>query len=149
MGNRAVITTEDKTIGVYFHWQGGYDSVYPLLQYCSNFGIPSPEKNPVLGFGAIANIMRAFNTPTKQLFYIPSFVMDSLVDDVEINLYDRLDYDNHDNGVYIIKDWKIINRLYYEVPEQSGYDFIEMYKRYHTAFKKIKDLDEIFLRGLV
>ncbi len=146
MGNRAVITTEDKTIGVYFHWQGGYDFVYPLLQFCSDIGIPSPEKNPVLGFGAIANIMRAFNTPTKQLFYIPSFVMDSLVDDVEINLYERLDCDNHDNGVvYVIKNWKIIKRLFHECPEQVAYDFGEMYKRYHKAFKKIKNAEEMFL----
>lgn len=148
MGNRAVITTEDKTIGVYFHWQGGYDSVYPLLQFCSDIRIPSPEKNPVLGFGAIANIMRVFNTH-KTTFYIPSFVMDSLVDSVEINLFERLDCDNQDNGVYVIKNWKIIKRLFHKGPEQVGYDFDEMYKRYHISFRKIKDYDEIFLRGLI
>lgn len=27
MGNRAVITTEEKQIGVYLHWNGGRDSV--------------------------------------------------------------------------------------------------------------------------
>ena len=27
MGNRAVITTEEKKIGIYLHWNGGYDSV--------------------------------------------------------------------------------------------------------------------------
>ena len=30
MGNRAVITTEEKQIGIYVHWNGGY---YPLYFY--------------------------------------------------------------------------------------------------------------------
>jgi hypothetical protein len=34
MGNRAVITTEQKRIGVYLHWNGGLDSVEGFLTYC-------------------------------------------------------------------------------------------------------------------
>ncbi len=34
MGNRAVITTEDKQMGVYLHWNGGRDSVEAFLDYC-------------------------------------------------------------------------------------------------------------------
>ena len=34
MGNRAVITTENKKIGIYLHWNGGRDSVEAFLKYC-------------------------------------------------------------------------------------------------------------------
>ena len=38
MGNRAVITTEknfeNNGVGVYLHWNGGYDSVSAFLKYC-------------------------------------------------------------------------------------------------------------------
>ena len=34
MGNRAVITTRSKDIGVYLHWNGGRDSVEAFLKYC-------------------------------------------------------------------------------------------------------------------
>ena len=34
MGNRAVITTAEKRIGLYLHWNGGRDTVEPLLKYC-------------------------------------------------------------------------------------------------------------------
>lgn len=34
MGNRAVITTPDKNLALYLHWNGGRDTVEPLLKYC-------------------------------------------------------------------------------------------------------------------
>ena len=34
MGNRAVITTKERKIGLYLHWNGGRDTVEPLLKYC-------------------------------------------------------------------------------------------------------------------
>jgi hypothetical protein len=37
----------------------------------------------------------------------------------------HLDCDNGDNGVYIIKDWRIVGRLY-AYGEQYYYDFITM-----------------------
>lgn len=38
MGNRAVITTPDKKMGVYLHWNGGRDSVEPY-RVCG-FAVP-------------------------------------------------------------------------------------------------------------
>ena len=34
MGNRAVITTKERDLALYLHWNGGRDTVEPLLKYC-------------------------------------------------------------------------------------------------------------------
>lgn len=47
-------------------------------------------------------------------------------DSVGIDMYAYLDKDNGDNGVYVIKDWKIVNRLHYSGVEQKGYDLEEV-----------------------
>ena len=33
MGNRAVITTKERELALYLHWNGGRDTVEPLLRY--------------------------------------------------------------------------------------------------------------------
>jgi hypothetical protein len=45
MGNRAVITTEDKQLGVYVHWNGGRDSIEAFLLYCKIKGYRAPEND--------------------------------------------------------------------------------------------------------
>ena len=42
MGNRAVITTPERKIGLYLHWNGGRDTVEPLLRYCDLKGYRAP-----------------------------------------------------------------------------------------------------------
>ena len=36
MGNRAIITTRERKIGLYLHWNGGRDTVEPLLSGTAN-----------------------------------------------------------------------------------------------------------------
>lgn len=43
MGNRAVITTKERKIGLYLHWNGGRDTVEPLLKYCELQGYRPPS----------------------------------------------------------------------------------------------------------
>lgn len=43
MGNRAVIITPDKNLALYLHWNGGRDTVEPLLKYCELQGYRPPE----------------------------------------------------------------------------------------------------------
>ena len=43
MGNRAVITTRKRDLGVYLHWNGGRDSVEAFLEYCRLRGFRAPE----------------------------------------------------------------------------------------------------------
>lgn len=46
---------------------------------------------------------------------------------VGIGLYDNLDTDNGDNGVYVIEDWKIVDRLFFKNgKEQNEYQLSEM-----------------------
>ena len=94
MGNRAVITTEAKDIGVYLHWNGGRDSVEAFLLYCKLKGYRSPE-NDCYGWARLCQVIGNFFGGECS---------------VGIDKYDRLDTDNGDNGTYIIKDWQIVGK---------------------------------------
>lgn len=67
MGNRAVITTEDKKLGIYLHWNGGRDSVEAFLRYCDLRGFRPPNSDEY-GWArlcqVIANFMGAGASPS-------------------------------------------------------------------------------------
>lgn len=111
MGNRAVITTEDKKIGVYVHWNGGRDSIEAFLKYCELKGFRAPETD-CYGWARLCQVIANY------------FGGNGL--SIGIDRYEHLDTDNGDNGVYIIKDWKIIDRLYFTGTEQKKYDLDKM-----------------------
>ena len=115
MGNRAVITTEENYgessgLGVYLHWNGGRDSVQGFLEYCRLRSFRAPE-NDDYGWARLcqiaANFLGADGTSIG-------------IDDIT-----RLDMDNGDNGVYLIRDWKIVGRRHFDGEEQSSYDLNE------------------------
>ncbi len=114
MGNRAVITTDETCtngIGVYLHWNGGYDSVSAFLKYCELKGYRSPEKDSY-GWARLCQVIGNFFGGSYSL---------------GIDLCKNLDCANGDNGVYIIKDWKIIGRKFFNYNnEQNNYDLQEM-----------------------
>lgn len=111
MGNRAVITTNKNLneTGIYLHWNGGRDSVEAFLAYCDLKHYRKPE-NDSYGYAMLINV-------------ITNYFGDGLSCDV--GNCQHLDCDNCDNGVYIIKDWRIVNRIY-SYGEQYCYDFIAM-----------------------
>ena len=111
MGNRAVITTnkELNDTGIYLHWNGGRDSVEAFLAYCDLKHYRKPE-NDSYGYAMLVNV-------------ITNYFGDGLSCDV--GNCQHLDCDNYDNGVYIIKDWRIVDRLY-SYGEQYVYDFVSM-----------------------
>ena len=45
MGNRAIITTKKRDLGVYLHWNGGRDSVGAFLEYCELRGFRAPDSD--------------------------------------------------------------------------------------------------------
>lgn len=94
MGNKAVITTEAKDLGVYLHWNGGRDSVEAFLLYCKIKGYRAPE-NDCYGWARLCQVIGNFFGGEYS---------------VGIDRYDRLDTDNGDNGTYIIKDWQIVGK---------------------------------------
>lgn len=118
MGNRAVITTEDKKIGIYLHWNGGRDSVEAFLAYCREMHFRPPEKDSY-GFARLCQVIANF------------FGNDGL--SIGVDLFERLDFDNGDNGVYIIKNWEIIGREYFNGAEQQGHDFDGMLESIRKA----------------
>lgn len=113
MGNRAVITTSksknvknSRDIGIYILWNGGRDSVEAFLTYCKLKGYRSPSDDNY-GWAHLCQVICNY------------FSENSVRIDNCRNLY----CDNKDNGVYIIKGWKIVGRQYFNKTEQHAYDF--------------------------
>ena len=103
MGNRAVITTKNKDIGIYLHWNGGYDSVRAFLLYCKIKRFQTLEE------GGWANLAYVIGNYFKN------------IEEVEINTLNNLDCNNYDNGLYITEKWDIVGREYHTGPEQNEY----------------------------
>lgn len=112
MGNRAVITTRKdlRDIGIYLHWNGGRDSVTAFLLYCKIKGFRPPEQDNY-GWAYLCTI-------------IGNYFGDGL--SIGIDVANKLDYDNWDNGTYIIKDWEIVDRMYLHRREQDVYSLMDM-----------------------
>lgn len=108
MGNRCVITNKEKTRAIYQHWNGGRDSIEPLLRVAKLLGG---------GFDKLSEI---------------SFK----VFEGEEMSYEEADTDNGDNGVYIVNDdLEIIGREYQRYPEQREHDPLEMVLFIYLSFK--------------
>ena len=126
MGNRAVITTRSKDIGVYLHWNGGRDSVEAFLKQCKLKGYRPPELD-CYGWARLCQV-------------IGNFFGGEL--SIGIDKYDKLDKDNGDNGVYVIENWNIVDRLFISLPEQHEYDLIGMLKSINNAQPEKERLSE-------
>ena len=131
MGNRAVITTPEKDLALYLHWNGGRDTVEPLLRYCELQGYRPPTTD-CYGWARMAQVVSNFFGGSTS---------------VGIDKFSRLG-DQGDNGVYIIDGWKIVGRIEEEYDddynvigwrdfpasrEQREYDFNEMLRSFDEA----------------
>ena len=110
MGNRAVITTKEKRIGVYLQWLGGEDYVKPFLAYCKLKGHRSPEED-YYGWTRLCQVI------CNHVGCDPYIGLDE---------YSKLNCDNGDNGVYIIEDWEIVGRKFFRGIGQENNDFRRM-----------------------
>jgi hypothetical protein len=110
MGNRAVITTRKRNIGVYIHWHGGRDSVAPFLKYCELRGFIPPEEDGY-GWARFCQVVGNYFGGDISL---------------GIDTLDELDCDNRNNGVYCIENWKIVGREFFKGPEQNEHGFLSM-----------------------
>ena len=128
MGNRAVITTPEKRIGMYLHWNGGRDPVEPLLAYCDMQGYRPPSTD-CYGWARMAQV-------------VGNFFGGSL--SVGIDDYKRIKGAGDDNGVYVIDGWKIVERIepYEGFHEQLEYDFDEMLKAFDERMPEREQLGE-------
>ena len=114
MGNRAIIQTkesyENEGIGVYLHWNGGYDSVSAFLKYCELKGYRAPDHD-CYGWARLCQV-------------VGNFFGGGLSLGIDNFSKDAGEWQN--NGTYIIEGWKIVDRKYYDYAEQDNYDLIEM-----------------------
>lgn len=135
MGNRAVITSvngwRNGGVGIYLHWNGGRDSVEAFLEYCRLRGFRSVEDS--YGMARLCQI-------------ITNFFGGGL--SVGIGTLWHLDYDNGDNGLYVVNEkWEIVERYYTEGPEQDEIDRVEMLCAIDSAQPADDRLGEEFLRA--
>ena len=126
MGNRAVITTKEKKIGVYLHWNGGRDSVTAFLTYCKMKNYRTPERDNY-GWARLCQVIGNFFGGECS---------------IGIDEYNVLDTNNGDNGVYIIENWEIVDREFYNGAEQNNHDLLEMLKDINKCQPKQEQLTD-------
>lgn len=131
MRNRAVITTSrdndvsmSNDIGIYLHWNGGRDSVEAFLEYCKRRGFRSPDQD-CYGWARLCQV-------------IANFFGGDL--SIGIDKCCNLDCDNWNNGVYIIKNWEIVGRQYFQGTEQDRYNLEEMIREIDACQPEIDRL---------
>lgn len=112
MGDRAVITTKDKEVGIYLHWYGDVTSVTAFLTWCKLRGLRAPD---VQSYGwarlcqVVANFIedRTYRAALSLGDVAMAFSGLSLGVDRYENLVGAADWDN---GTYIIEGWDIVDR---------------------------------------
>lgn len=100
MGDRAIITTEDRRIGVYVHWDGSPDRICGFLAYCDLMGFRSPEIDNY-GWAQLIKIIGNYIDENRKS------------DGLSLGICrDIRDSDSPgDNGIYIIKDWAVQEQI--------------------------------------
>ena len=107
MGNRAIVKPEGKNIGVYLHWNGGFDSVTAFLKYC--------ELREFRSFDDSYGLARFCQVDGN-------FFGGDLSIGICGNIGESgMDAEGLDNGIYVVKDWKIVRRIG-ESYGHEGYD---------------------------
>ena len=124
MGNRAMIKGLGTNIGVYVHWNGGYDSVLAFTQYCKMKGYRSPEDDPSYGTARLVQVVANYFGGSCSVGVESMIGATVLTPEFVNELY-------LDNGIYEIENWEIVKHWNPDVikPEDEcheGYDLTEM-----------------------
>lgn len=126
MGNRAVIRMQGQETGIYLHYNGGYDTVKPLLDVAKEYGIRGDD----YGIARLAQIMGNFFGGTLS---------------IGVATLENLDQENGDNGTYVIdENFNIVERLYFKGREQSNWNYEEMkahIKSINDQFFKVSEVN--------
>ncbi len=138
MGNRAVITTrkdlDENGLGLYMHWNGGYDSVRPILDYCRIRGFRAPDEDDY-GYARLAQIVCNF--------------MGGDGYSVGVGRLDRLDMNNGDNGTYVLEGWRVVERLHYSGEEQNEYDYDKFIMNLDECQPESQKIGDKMIHGLL
>ena len=111
MGDRAVITTEDRKMGIYLHWDGDITSVTAFLTWCKLRGIRAPEDDNY-GWARLCQVVAnyiegAYYDGARRVGNERTFSGLSVGVDRYENIKGSADWNN---GTYIIKGWDIVGR---------------------------------------
>ena len=130
MGNRCVILNKDKTKGIYQHWNGGRDSIEPLLKVAKEEYELNKDSFDFEPFNAVLEVSeKVFEGDVLDLNSIKSF-------------------DVGDNGVYIVDNkFKIVGREDFSGEEQDSHNpkRMELYisLSYHLGGVKTEVMEKI------
>ena len=114
MGNRAVIHFQGSSVGMYVHWNGGRDTIEPMLEVAKEYELRADY--------GLARLLQMFG----------NFMGGTL--SMGVGELERLDCDNCDNGVYVIDSkFNIVDRQYMRNPEQSQHDPEEIKQAFRDA----------------
>jgi hypothetical protein len=101
MGNRAVITFapySGQNVGVYVHWNGGRPSIEGYLKACRDLGYRTPGEDRSYAMARLIGVITTFHDGGLS---------------VGVDICDRLDTNNLDNGTYLIGDsWEIVGKAF-------------------------------------
>lgn len=138
MGNRALITGKNSTVGIYLHWNGGMDSVVPFLKYASfhtSLGLGREARDG--GLSTLVTIIDNFLGLGSATITV-------------VNPEYLEDYNPGDNGIYVVNEnWDIIQRIDAPAVEQNGHDFNEMLEAIDEAQPENTQLGKKFLESKV
>ena len=129
MGNRCVILSQDRTKAIYQHWNGGRDSIEPLLQIAKEEYELDKDSFDFEPFNAVLEV-------SKKAFDGELLTLDS---------YENINVG--DNGVYIVDNkFKIVGREDFSGEEQDSHNpkrmelFISL--SYHLGSVKAESIME-------
>ena len=125
MGNRCVILSQDRTKGIYQHWNGGRDSIEPLLQIAKEEYELNKDNFDFEPFSAILEV-------SKKVFGGEPLTLDSY-ENIKVG----------DNGIYVVNHkFRIIGREDFKYDEQDSHNpkRMELYifLKYHFGDSKIE-----------
>ncbi len=98
MGNRGIVTTGERTLGLYLHWNGSRDFVEPFLTYCGLKRYRPPSEDMAYGYARLAQVVGNFFGGGLSVGVVP------YTDDEEMCA-------GLENGVYLTEGWRIAGRL--------------------------------------
>ena len=123
MGNRAVIQIENNPLEIYLHWNGGRDSVEPMLTYAREQGVRSGD----YGVARLCQIIGNTLGGTLSLGVAPKGSYSG----------------DEDNGTYVLdNEFNIVDRkgLPEGFVEQSEYDPFVMGKEMYAHVREQNDI---------
>ena len=143
MGDRAVITTKDKEVAVYLHWNGDVTSVTAFLTWCKLRDLRAPDSDSY-GWArlcqVIANYIEGCNYAAFQALGDSAMSFSGL--SIGIDRYENMEgAADYDNGTYIIEGWDIVGR---EGPHEADecealYPMLCRINRYQPKIMRLAD----------